>query len=133
MLWSSRKMGISRSNYMHIHMHLLVFFAFFLSTRSETQTISFPQFSANDQTLLTLGDAQYNPDNHSFVLNPKSPASQIGTCRILLYNGTTDLKIQDSIVGKVGSFNTSFTFKITTPPQQAVLLSMVVWMRWKAN
>ncbi|KAG0578380.1 hypothetical protein KC19_4G018800 [Ceratodon purpureus] len=103
---------------------MLVFFVLFgalsFSALSEITNISFPQFSSNDPALQGFGDVQYSAENRSWIMNAKSVATSTETCAMLIYDGKSNMRIQDSATGAMASFSTSFTFKFTTPPQQQV-------------
>ena len=90
--------------------------AFIISAaKSEATQIVFPQFSANDSSIISYGDVLYNQAHHSYILNANSDATSRPSCAILSY-AKADLNIEDI----QASFTTSFTFRFTTPPQQPV-------------
>jgi hypothetical protein len=96
---------------------------FVISTLSETTGFSFPQFYANSITMRLFGDAQFNTQDESIIMNGNSAATSAGTCALLMYDeeSNQNLQIQDSAAGTVAPFSTSFTFKFSTGPQQREL------------
>ncbi|KAG0588516.1 hypothetical protein KC19_2G249100 [Ceratodon purpureus] len=109
----------------HILLCLIFLLAFsVLSAGGESTQITFPYFSAADN-IIAFGDAGYNADNRSFVINGGASTHSTGTCGELLYG--KNVRIQEIATGKVASFSTSFSFSFTTPP------TALVWDNFTSN
>jgi hypothetical protein len=105
-------------------LRLIFLFTFIFTSGSESTKITFPYFSAADN-ILAFGDAGYNPENRSFIINAGARTLPTGTCGELLYG--KNVRIQDIATGRVASFSTSFSFTFTTPP------TALVWDNFSSN
>jgi serine/threonine protein kinase len=80
---------------------------------AQNTNFNFPFFGAQDQdSFLMVDDVQYFAENSSFLLNERAAALSIESCARLLYSDPVRMK--DSSSGAVASFQTAFTFQITS-------------------
>ena len=83
----------------------------FLQVASQTSSFSFSEFSSADLFIL-VNDVQHNQSDSAFYINPQGASLAKQSCGKLLYN--EKVRVVDLSAGTAASFNTSFTFSITS-------------------